>query len=175
MKPKPCKHCQSELHTSLKCFKAPRKPIKRPTGASKVKKAKVPKKKTISRSQLVKRLDSVYSQYIRLKNADSEGYCICVTCGDRVHWQAIQNGHFISRAKYPTRWHDENCHPQCMRDNIFLRGRYIDYTLYMIDRYGRDRLHELRNLSLNGAKISTPELREKIEYYRGKVAELLAK
>jgi hypothetical protein len=42
----------------------------------------------------------------------------------------------------------------------------------MIDRYGRYKLQKLRDLSLNGAKISTPELREKIEYYRGKVAEL---
>ena len=189
MKPT-CKQCSSPYHSKMSCkdnpvavakatatkkrmqLKAASKP-KKPRAASKVK--KIPKKKVVSRGQLVKRLDSVYSQYIRLKNADSEGYCICVTCGDRIHWKEIQNGHFISRAKYPTRWHDENCHPQCMRDNIFLRGRYIDYTLYMIDRYGRDRLQELRALSINGAKIPTPELREKIEYYRGKVAELLAK
>jgi len=45
----------------------------------------------------------------------------------------------------------------------------------MIDRFGREFVDELEYESLNGKKISTPELREKIEYYRGKVAELLAK
>lgn len=172
MKPKPCKHCQSELHTSLKCFNAPRKPVKRPVGGSKVKKIKTPKKKTMSRSQLVKRLDSVYSQYIRLKNADSDGYCICVTSGKRIYWKEIQNGHFYSRKYLPTRWDDTNCHPQSVADNIFLRGNYINYTRYMIDRYGRDYVDELERKAKSGAKISTPELREKLEYYSGKVAEL---
>lgn len=155
--------------------KAPRKPIKRPAGASKVKKVKTPKKRVISRGQLVKRLDSVYSQYIRLKNADSEGYCICVTSGKRIHWKEIQNGHFYSRKYYATRWDDDNCHPQSVGDNIFLRGNYINYTRYMIDRYGREFVDELEVKAKSSVKISTPELREKIEYYRGKVAELLAK
>lgn len=172
MRTKACKHCSSDLHTSLKCFKAPRKAIRRSVTASKPKKVKRSRSKTLSRSQLVKRLDSIYSQYIRLKNADNEGYCICVTCGDRIHWKEIQNGHFISRAKYPTRWHDENCHPQCMRDNIFLNGRYIDYTLYMIERYGIDKVKELKQLSVSPMKISTPDLRDRIEHYKAEVKKL---
>ena len=168
MNPKPCKHCKSELHTSLKCFKAPRKPIKRPVGASKVKKVRVPKKKPMSRSQLVKRLDSVFSQYVRLRD-DGNG---CVTCGDKKPWKEMQACHFYTRGRQATRWHESNVFSGCYRCNVLLKGNYINYTRYMIDRFGREFVDQLEYESLNGAKISTPELREKIAYYKGKVAEL---
>lgn len=169
MKNKPCKHCGSELHLSLKCFK---KPVKPPKTAVKVKKAKTPKKKAPTRSQLVKKLDTVYSQYVRLDKSDSNGNVSCVTCGDVMFWKQAQNGHFISRAKYPTRWHDDNCNVQCMRCNVFLKGNYIEYTIYMIDSYGRDYVDELKALSVSGEKMSTPDMKELIEFYKKEVNKL---
>ena len=42
---KQCKHCGSETHTSLSCFNAPKKPIKRSVARPSVKKVKTPTKK----------------------------------------------------------------------------------------------------------------------------------
>lgn len=42
-----------------------------------IKKRKI---KTKSRSQLVKELDAIFSRYIRLRDADKNGICTCITC-----------------------------------------------------------------------------------------------
>ena len=61
-----------------------------------------------------------------------------------------------------------------MRDNVFLKGRYIEYTLFMIDAYGKEGIEELKNLSQQTIKISTAELKEKISYYSTEVERLKA-
>ena len=53
--------------------------------------------KKLTRSKIVKKLDAVFSQYIRLSNTDKHGYCTCVTCGKKYFWKQIQAGHFMSR------------------------------------------------------------------------------
>jgi len=135
------------------------------------------KPKTKSRSSLIKDLDAVFSQYIRLKDAkliDGELMAMCVTSGEWKPWKQHQNGHFYTRGRQATRWDEMNCHVQSYRDNVLLKGNYIIYTKYMIDRYGREAVDELEFKSLNGHKISTPVMREMIEDYKKKVADLLA-
>ena len=174
-----CKYCESTEHTSFYCYKKPRTPIKarsKPTGG--VVKQKTSnltskaKTKPIKRSKMVKDLDAAFSQYIRLKESDEYGYCICVTSGQKMFWTEAQCGHFISRGKYPTRWDETNCHPQSVYSNIFLKGDYINYTIYMIDRYGREYVDELIDRSKQSVKIPTAELVEKISYYKAEVARL---
>lgn len=122
------------------------------------------------RAQLVRKLDSIFSQYIRLK-ASKDGYVSCVTCGVTLPVKEIQNGHFYSRGRIPTRWDEDNCHPQCVRDNIFLKGDYINYTKYMIDRYGREFVDQLEVKSKQTGKyITITEIREMIEKYKKLVA-----
>ena len=70
--------------------------------------------KKLTRSKLVKKLDAVFSQYIRLKDADEFGNATCFTCGKVDHWKKLQNGHFQSRKHYATRWDEMNCQVQCV-------------------------------------------------------------
>jgi hypothetical protein len=65
-----------------------------------------------------------------------------------------------------------NCHVQSYRDNVLLKGNYITYTKYMIDRYGRKAVDELERKSLSGVKITTPEIRELIIKYTKLVEEM---
>ena len=167
-----CKHCGATNHSSLACFKAPRKPMKTTPKPRKTIKAVSKPKKAESRSKLVKKLDAVFSQYVRLDKSDDEGYVRCVTSGERLYWKEAQNGHFFSRKYLPTRWHDDNCFPQSMRDNVFLHGNYIEYTKFMLDSYGREFVDELEKLAKSGKKITTPEIREKIAYYKTEVERL---
>lgn len=178
MKPT-CKQCGSPYHSKMSCkdnpvavakaaatkkrmqLKAASKP-KKPRAASKVK--KTPKKKTMSRSQLVKRLDSVFSQYMRLKDADNNGMVECYTCGAVRHWKEQQAGHFYTRGRHATRWDESNIRVQDYACNIAKSGNYIVFTKKMIAEMGMEAVDELEYKSINGAKISTPELREKIEY-----------
>jgi hypothetical protein len=87
----------------------------------------------ISRKGLIKKLDKVFSEYIRQRFA-KDGWVQCVTCGTRKHWKEVDAGHFVSRRHYSTRWDPSNVHVQCKKCNIFgngenyLMGKYIDQT-----------------------------------------------
>lgn len=143
--------------------------IRKVTKMSKKNIKPVDKNKPKSRSKLVKELDAIFSKYIRLRD-DGGG---CVTCGVVKPWKEMQACHFYSRGRYPTRWHESNVFSGCYRCNVILKGSYINYTRYMIDRFGRQFVDDLEFLSLNGEKISTPKLREMIEEYTLKVEELI--
>jgi hypothetical protein len=64
--------------------------------------AKKPSRKTI-----ITKLDSIFSQYIRLRYSKNE-ISECVTCGKQDHWKKLQAGHFVSRKHYATRWDEDN-------------------------------------------------------------------
>ena len=149
------------------------KASEKPSKAFKPVNGKSTKKKPESRSKLVKQLDAVFSQYIRLSQSDSDGFGECITCGVRLYWKEAQACHFFTRGRYPTRWDEDNIKFGCYRCNVLLKGNYINYTRYMLDSYSREFIDELEYKSLNGPKITTPELREMLEYYKKEVKELL--
>ena len=93
----------------------------------------MPKTKKPSRSKLIKKLDNVFSQYIRLSRSDDQGFCTCVTCGKSAHWKegGIQAGHFISRKHYSVRWDEDNVHPQCVGCNVFKAGEQYKYSIFL--------------------------------------------
>jgi hypothetical protein len=162
-------------------YHKPKKPIKRTAIKSHIvagsKKAISPKKKPTkkkapTRSQLVKKLDKVFSTYIRLRTADEFGNVTCVTSGLTGHWKTMQAGHFYTRGRYPTRWDETNVHVQSVQSNIFLKGDYINYTRFMIDKYGREYVDELEIKSKSTEKISTPRLKEMIAEYEEKNKQL---
>ena len=84
---------------------------------------------------------------VRLKAADDQGFCTCVTCGHVSQWnKGMQGGHFIAKGKGGTNeWAlvEENVNPQCAACNG-IRMRYGNaeaaYTLYMVDMYGREQV-----------------------------------
>lgn len=101
-----------------------RTPLRR-VSPNKVKKIKKPKKLTTS--QLKKKLDKVFSIYIRNKYAIN-GYVQCYTCGVTKSISEMQNGHFISRSYLATRYDEDNCRPQDIGCNIFGNGRPVEFA-----------------------------------------------
>jgi hypothetical protein len=177
---KVCSICGELGHSKFYCKKKPAKLIKRSAikqkvvGTSMSLAKKKPVKKRITRGHVIKQFDTVFSRYIRLKNAE-DGMTTCVTCGDVAPWKQHQNGHFFTRGRYPTRWDEFNCAPQCVGCNIFLKGNYINYTRYMIDTYGREFVDELERKSLATIKIPTITLLEYTAFYKEKVEKLMVK
>lgn len=130
------------------------------------------KKKTWpTRSQLIKKLDQVFSVYIRLSVADKDWYITCPPCWTRVHWIKAQNMHFITRSVYKYRRDEKNCHAGCMRCNVILHGNYIVYTRRMQRKYGEILVDEMIN-DRQICKIATWSLQEMIEHYQALVDEL---
>lgn len=67
-------------------------------------------------SKLKKKADTLFSQYIRLKNSDWRGYCQCYTCGKIDHYKKMQCGHYEKRGNNATRYDEENCRVQCLTE-----------------------------------------------------------
>jgi len=123
-------------------------------------------------SKLKKDLDIVYSQYIRLKSADDDGFVTCVTCGKNAHYKkGMQAGHYVSRSHNATRYSDDNVHVQCTGCNLFKSGNMDEYALFMIDKYGIEKLDELNKRKQEIKQFTTQELEELITHYKEKVNE----
>jgi len=168
MKQNTCKHCGSHDHLSMRCFKAPKRTYKLSVVNKKPVRVAVKAKRSISRKLVVKKLDAVFSKYIRLRD-QGKG---CITCGKQQPWQEQQNCHFFSRGRYATRWDENNCFAGCVTCNVFLKGNYIQYTLKIVDMFGRTFVDELEKKSLKTVKIPTVVLLEMIDDYSKRVEKL---
>jgi len=129
----------------------------------------IPKsKKKPSRGKLVKKLDAVFSQYIRLKDSVG-GYATCFTCGKKDHWKKLQNGHFQSRKHYATRWDEQNCQVQCAGCNVFRYGEQFLFAKYLDERFYAGLSDELYFKSKQIVKFSNVEIEEMILKYKNLV------
>jgi len=129
----------------------------------------MPKKPT--RSSLVKKADTIFSEYIRRRYAKND-VSECFTCGKKDHWKNLQCGHFQSRKHYATRWNEDNCQVQCSGCNVFRYGEQYTFGRNL-DLYIREGLaEELNLLSNKTVKYSNEDLLELIDIYKKKLAEL---
>ena len=133
----------------------------------------------MKRSAIVKKLDKIFSIWIRSKDADHTGQVDCYTCGVSKDWKyEIDAGHFQSRGKYATRWHDEdgeskNIKPQCKRCNGFRSGEQHLFALHLDEEYGKGTAADIMYLSNQQARFTNEELLEKIKHYNNLVKNLL--
>ncbi|MEY2867760.1 MAG: hypothetical protein RIR01_160 [Bacteroidota bacterium] len=122
-------------------------------------------------TNLKDKLDKVFSLYIRLRDADENGFCTCYTCGKVAHYKEMQNGHFWSRTHLSTRFNENNCKVQCVGCNIFKKGNYIEYTKRLLKELGEEKFNELERLKNSTVKISKTEYEQMIEHYNQKIKE----
>ena len=133
------------------------------------------KPKKVKLSALVAKADRITSTYIRQKYADPAGYVSCITCSGIHHWQAVHCAHYVERGSFGTRYVEENLHPACVGCNAFRKEFHKrQYTLFMIDTYGREKINEL--ILMSHKLLSPSEKRaiveEAIEYYQNAFKDL---
>ncbi len=150
---------------------------KRATTKARSKPVKRPKKRgrKVTKRGLLKRLDMAFSWYMRLRYSDEDGTGECYTCGKKDHWTRLQNGHFISRKHYKTKWRSDNCRPQCYACNIRRNGEQWLFGKYLDEYYGKGHSEALYRLSLRTYEPTKQQYEDYIEYYEGHVATILAK
>lgn len=68
-----------------------------------------------STATLIRKLDEVFSMYIRLRDSQAFGYRAfrCISCGQVKPFDQMDCGHFIGRTHMATRFDEENCHGEC--------------------------------------------------------------
>ena len=117
-----------------------------------------------SRKSIVKKLDKVFSIYIRKRYANHNGIVECYTCGKKDHWKTMQCGHFQSRKYYVTRWNENNCQVQCVKCNMFRGGEQYKFGL-KLNQQKKNLAEKLFLLSKQTKKFSNFELLNMIDKY----------
>jgi hypothetical protein len=109
----------------------------------------------------------------RVAAADDNGYAQCVSCKMQFHYKDMDGGHFYPKGNC-SYWalEKENVHPQCKGCNGFGMKYGIasqQYTLWMIDYYGRDFVDEMEAKKRNVKKIYKAEYQEMIKEFKSEI------
>ena len=127
---------------------------------------------TYSTSTVKDKLDKVFSQFIRLRDSDENGFGQCCTCSKRIHWKEAHCGHFISRRHLGTRWDERNTALQCAYCNLYCQGQQYFFSVSIKERWGRDTVDELISLSKVTVKLTKSDYEQMIDLYKKKVKQL---
>jgi len=119
----------------------------------------------------MKKLDTIYSQFVRLRDTDEYGYGPCITCGEYFHYDDLECGHFRSRRHKTTRWVEENAHAQCTECNQ--KEDIAAYMIAMLNLHGMDVASDIIEKSKVSYKFTKDEYEEMYKHYRAKVKKLL--
>lgn len=119
------------------------------------------------------KLDRVFSEYIRLRDSNPNGWVKCYCCGKIIFWnKGCHNMHFIPRQHLSLRFNEKNCHAGCVKCNSFNNGNIEEYVLHLMKDYGIDIIQNLRNMKHILTKISDTEYKFMISYYQNEVKKL---
>lgn len=135
-------------------------------------KAAFRKAKNQSISHWKKKLWPLVSLYIRRRDADEWGMVACCSCGLMRHWKQGDAGHFIDGKRNSIVYDVRNIHFQCKPCNGSFINQKLDpkdiktkYEEFMVKRYGKKVVEELREKNKETKQWTIPELQELIKVY----------
>lgn len=112
------------------------------------------------------RLWKVFSEYIRRRDSDSEGYGKCFTCPAIIFWKDGDCGHGIPRQHKGTKYHEQNNHLQCKKCNGFEGGEQAAYKEEVEKRYGAGTWDKLRLMARQTCKRTKVDIDIMTKHYK---------
>lgn len=118
-----------------------------------------------------------FSEYIRRKNADSNGIVKCVTCRWWGHWTESQAGHYVDSRNNTVLYDEKLVHVQCAVCNLHKRGNKIKYSHFMAKKYclTMDELNALDDLKFKTKPFKASNHMDIFNIYTKKLGELNGK
>lgn len=134
------------------------------------------KKRELNSGNAMKLADTYFSRYIRLKHSEN-GKCTCYTCGNILPIKEIDNGHFQKREHQATRYHEDNCRPQCKTCNgdIKHNGKQIEFRENLVREIGEENVGQIEYQARSIFKTNYKHFKEISDIYRNKYRELQKK
>ena len=120
------------------------------------------------------KIDKVFSEFIRNRDADENGYCKCISCGKVQHWKDMDCGHFINRKHLALRWNEINCQVQCRACNRFDEGNIPAFGIALQKKYGDNIIDQLLAVKNKPFKITQFEIDVLEKYYKSEVKNYAA-
>lgn len=106
---------------------------------------------------------TLLQRLVRLKAADDQGYCQCVTCDKVDHFSAMQGGHFIGRGRKATKLEPRNLMVQCAGCNCWgmKQTHYVlKFRRKMVEAHGEEFVAHLEDQAWTTTKYDRIELEE---------------
>lgn len=121
-------------------------------------------KSLLTHKDYLKMLQVVFNSFIRKRDKDLP----CVSCGT-YKAEEFHAGHYIASTFQYLRFNENNVWKQCSRCNTHLRGNSIPYRIELIKRIGLKEVEKLESERMLSFKLTIPELKDKIKYYKNKI------
>jgi hypothetical protein len=110
--------------------------------------------KRISNSSLIKKLDHVFREILKLRQVRKKHYK-CFVCGKdmggffnpTIKKDALQVLHYVRRDVYVLRWDFRNCEMGCSVCNRVHNQNPLPHTVAIIKEYGQERIDELNEIT----------------------------
>jgi hypothetical protein len=124
-----------------------------------------PRKKCLDAIQLLARISA----------ADDNGFANCVSCGSSHHYKDMDGGHYIAKG-HSSFWalEIENVHPQCKSCNGFgmkFGSASQNYTMWMIDYYGKDFVDNMLATTKNLKKLYKSDYDDMLKDFKAQIKE----
>lgn len=116
--------------------------------------------------------DRYFSQYIRLRDTNNQGYGSCISCGQLKHYDDLDCGHFINRGNMNLRFNEVNCNAQCRKCNRFDEGNFVGYQEGLIKKWGQEKYALLVASKQEIRRYSKWELKAIADHYKARAKEL---
>lgn len=130
--------------------------------------------KTSSTANLKKKLDAVFSQYIRLRDMIPNTTVFrCISCGLIKPITQADCGHYINRQHMATRYSEINCNAQCRNCNRFDEGNMQGYRRGLVRKYGENQILILESMKYETRKYTAFEYEALIAHYKREVTRIL--
>lgn len=168
------KYCM-EKDECIKAFTDNHKATKEKNEAKEWAKEKKERKEAImTHSEWLKILQVTFNTFIRTRDVNEN----CISCqkpliGDNPNKpKKFDAGHFRSVGSNPQlRFNEFNTFGQCVHCNRDKHGNLLEYRKNLIIKIGVEKVEWLENFN-ESSKLSIPEIKEKIQYYKNKIKEL---
>lgn len=119
-----------------------------------------------------KKLWKVFSEFIRLRDSDGNGYCRCFTCGLVRYWRDLDCGHGIGRQHLSVKYNEKNNHAQCKKCNGFEGGMREKYKENVDKKYGKGTWDLLEVAGRKPSNISAFDIKILTGYYQKEVEKM---
>lgn len=130
------------------------------------------KKKQRTIGCLKRKCWSVFSEYIRRKDADEGGTERCYTCGGLAHWKELHAGHAIPGRHNAVLFDEDIVKPQCPVCNVWKGGQYHIFATRLIKEHGLPWWEAKLKGSKRVLKWDRVDLEDKINFYKTKLSQL---
>ena len=116
--------------------------------------------------------DKWFSMFIRLRDADENGYIRCISCGRVVFWKDADCGHFVKRQHMALRFNELSANGQCKKCNCFEQGNDIGFAAGIDQKYGPGTADKLRAMQHNTLHLGKFELKIIADLYQDEATKL---